>query len=352
MSELSLFTDFFTHTTGPAYVTGPDAIINDAQLRNYEAFDALSRMKMELQGGNQIKDTILLDLSGRADSYNPGDTASVQNTQHQTTITQDWRFVRSYVTYTEAEIMLNEGSSDSERYHQYKNLRDAKYQEMYTDLITQIERFLVQKVANSKTSDPDSIFNFVTSDGLAASGSTVMGVNPSTKTAWQNQTASYTSATPYDTDNGIIAGFDTISQLVRFKSPNRQQKHFTESSFNNLMIMTNREGRRDYMKALRANNDVTRTGPQDPSYGSPVFLGVPVVACEGFDDQSIWSGGSPGFMFINGNYLKLFCHSKKWFQVGNPKDHADKPDTKVVWCDNYLNLFCRSRARHGYLSAS
>jgi len=355
---LSLFTDFFTHETGPAYITGPDDVINDAQLRNFASLSAFFSAKKEVQGGSQIKDVILLDDPLTADSYLPGEKASVSNIQGATTLTANWRFVRVPVTWNEQEVLLNEGSGENAMFQQFKKVKMFKYTQAYTSLFNKLERFMTVSPNNANMeaatgSDPYSLFAFVTSDGLAPSGFTnVLGINPSSKSAWQNQNATYTASTPFDTDNGIIAGFDTISQLVVFSRPPSHQEYFDDDNFRRMVIFTNREGRRDYMKAIRANNDITRAGPQDPSYGNPVFLNIPVVNNEGMDDASSFTAGSPDYVFLNMSHIKLIFHRQKFLQMGEPQVFPDQPDTIVVWCDSYLNLVCVSRKRQGYLSAA
>mgnify|MGYP003133951293 CR=1 FL=1 len=358
-AALSLFTDFFTHDTGPAYFSGPDEIINDAQLRNYASIEAFFRTKKAVQGGATIKDVVLLDDPGTAATYLPGEAATVTNVQVGSTITVPWRFLRVYITWTEAEILLNEGGGGGRgaQFQQYKNLKRAKYQAAYTSLLTLLEKKMVAAASNADMEantgqEPYSLLATLTTDGLAPTGfTTVQGINPSTKAKWRNQTANWTAATPYDTDNGIVAGFDEISQLVIFKRPPNAQQYFDSSEFRRHVIFTNREGRRLYMKALRANNDITRAGPQDEAYGSPVFNNIPVVNNEGLDDASTFTAAQPGFLFINMNYLKMVFHRDKFMQVGTPKAFPDKPDTMVVWIDTYCNLFNQSRQRHGYLSA-
>lgn len=355
---LSLFTDFFTHETGPAYITGPDDVINDAQLRNFASLSAFFSAKKEVQGGSQIKDVILLDDPLTADSYLPGEKASVSNIQGATTLTANWRFVRVPVTWNEQEVLLNEGGGENAMFQQFKKVKMFKYTQAYTSLFNKLERFMTVSANNANMeaatgSDPYSLFAFVTSDGLAPSGFTnVLGINPSAKSAWQNQNATYTASTPFDTDNGIIAGFDTISQLVVFSRPPSHQEYFDDDNFRRMVIFTNREGRRDYMKAIRANNDITRAGPQDPSYGNPVFLNIPVVNNEGMDDASSFTAGSPDYVFLNMSHIKLIFHRQKFLQMGQPQVFPDQPDTIVVWCDSYLNLVCVSRKRQGYLSAA
>ena len=361
---LSLFTDFFTHTTGPAYFSDPESVINDAQLRNYASMDAFTRMKREIQGGTTIKDVVLLTDPGTAATYLPGETASVSNVQVGNTISVPWRFIRVYITWTEAEILLNEGGANSTpdaQYQQYKKLKRLKYQAAYTSLLNLLEKKL-SATANGTAAEaameqnagqePYSLFASIVDDGLASTNwTTIQGLNPTSLTKWRNQTVDWTAATPYDIDNGIIAGFDTMSQLVAFRRPPNYQEYFTDRQFNALVIFTNREGRRFYMKALRANNDITRAGPQDPAYGDPVFNNIPVKANEGMDENSTFTALSPGFIFCNMNFIKMIFHSQKFMQMGSPMTFADKPDTSVVWCDTYCNLFNASRQSHGYLQA-
>ncbi len=357
-AALSLFTDFFTDGTGPAYLSGPDDVINDAQLRNFASLSAFYAAKKEVQGGSQIKDVILLDDPLTAGAYLPGEKASVSNIQGATTLTANWRFVRVPITWNEQEVLLNEGGGENAMFQQYKRIKRFKYQQAYTSLFNKMERFMTAAASNANMeaatgTDPYSIFAFVTSDGLAPSGFTnVLGINPSSKSAWQNQNTTYTASTPFDTDNGIIAGFDTISQLVVFKRPPSSQEYFSDDDFRRMVIFTNREGRKDYMKAVRANNDITRAGPQDPAYGNPVFLNIPVVNNEGMDDATSFSSGSPDYIFLNMSHIKLVFHRQKFMQVGTPQVFPDQPDTMVAWVDTYCNLVCLSRQRQGYLQAS
>lgn len=358
-ASLSSFTDFFTHATGPAYLTGPDSIINDAQLRNYETYDLLSRAKKNIQGGNEIKDAILFSDPGTAATYLPGDQATIANVPGLSTITVPWRFIRVYATWNEKEIMLNEAKG-GDVFDQYKRLKNFKWQQAYTSLANKLERLLFATPANasmeaSSGQEPYSIRATVTSDGLAPAGfTTVQGINPTTESKWRNQTASYTAASPFDPTAGIIGGFDEMGQLVKFKSPaiSADGASFTNSNLADCVVLTNREGREKYMQALRAANDFTRVGPQDPSYTSPVYDGVKVVASEVLDDLSVFTAGSPGFYFLNMNFIKLFVHESKWMEKGEPMKFPDKPDTCVCWIDCWGNSFNQSRQRHGLLSAT
>ena len=359
MPKLSTFDDFFNQATGPAYLTSADKVINDAQLRNYELLDRLTRDRaaVSIQGGTQIKDMVLLDDPNTAETYSPGDAATVTNVQGGTTILTDWRFTRVPISWTDAEILLNSGGSETSkesRFHQFKNLKNFKYQQGLTSLMNLLERNLCAgaSAANQDTgNDPWSVFYSLTTDGLAPSGfSTVHNVNPTTKSVWRNQTATWSSA--FDDTNGIIAAFDQMALLVRWKRPPNFQEYFTDSDLMRHVITTNREGRYTYSQALRAANDVTRAGAQDPHYNDPTYNGIPVVPVEGYDDQSTFTAAQPGFLWTNLNYFKFVFHRDRFMEKTEVLKFADKPDTSVVYVVCWGNLLNCSRQRSGYVSYS
>lgn len=353
---LSEFTDF-VKSTGPLYIHGAEEFVNDSSLRNYEAQDILLKTKREVQGGSSIKGNLILDASSDATHYKPGDVATIQGRNYLTTMELPWRFTRIDVSYNEKEISLNEGSSREARFQQYTKVMKAKLAGRKTDLTNKIERSLVASALSDMETaagtTPYSIFASITTDGLAPSGfTTVQQINPTSKTAWRNQTGSYTVASKYDVDNGLIAGFDNMAEKVKFKAPAKSGKDFNASDLSDMVILTNKEGRVNYMKALRANNDITRVGAQDPSYPSPVFNGIAVRSVEAFDDQTTFTAGSPGYLFVNGKFLHVVCRSGKWMALSDELKPHNQPDTVVFYYDCWWNLVNESRRRHGYLIAA
>lgn len=358
-AALEAYVDFVT-STGNVHLNKPGDIVNDASLRNYEGFNIFGRSKRALQGGNQIKTSILLSDPATASTYKPGDAATIVNNQNLSQATANWRFFRDYMTFVEAELLLNEGGGGDAMFQQFVNLRDSKWQATTTSMFNEIARLLVATPANSTMEassgeKPFSYRTFATSDGLAPSGfTTVMGINPTSESNWRNQNTTYDKDAMFDPDTGLIAGFTAMKNLIRFQQPsvNVDGSKFTDSDLKNCVVLTNKEGLNDYIKVLRASNDFTRVGTQDPDYPEPVYWGVTIQADEALDDQSVFSAGSPDFFFINGNYMELVFHSKKWFQKTKELRNANQPDSAVVWVDTYWNLVCRSRRRQGYLQGS
>lgn len=356
MASLDQFSDFFVESTGPAFFSGPDHIVNAAQLRNYEISGRFFNSKQNVQGGNQIKETIFFDTPGTAHTYDPGETATILNTQGLKTITVNWRRIRDYVTANESELDLNEGGGRDAMFHQFARLRATKLDRMWTGLMTKVERLMVATASNADMEansgkEPFSTFATVTSDGLAPAGfTTVQSLNPTTHANYRNQTASYTAATPFDIDNGIIGGFDNMQLLVRFKPPTMQVNRFENTDLSKHVIWTNREGKRDYKKAVSFRNDIQPNG-KDPAFET-VYDGVPVEAPDVLDDQSKFTSGSPDYLFINMEHLKWISHSKHFFEIGRGMRDSRTPDTEVFWVDLWGNLINTNRRAHGYLAGA
>lgn len=358
MPAFELFTDWYDEGSGPVYLSDPKSVINDASIRNYELCSRLmSDGKMEVKGGNQIKSTIQLSDSGTAETFLPGDVVDIQNVQTLKSISAPWRQLRGQVAWTDVEIddEVSGIASGKGMYHKFADIKKAKDQAGLTSALNLMEKKLAASFSAANTdngSDPYSVFYSVTSDGLAPSGATLVhGQNPSTETAWRNQNVSYTAATPFDTQNGIVAGMDQMRLLVKFKKPSQYGEYFTDSSLRNQVIATNREGHYTMSQALRAANDITRAGANDPAY-DPVYDNRPIVAVEAFDDQSSFTSGQPGYLFLDFNHFKMICKSGYTGKPTKSFDFGEKPDTMVkyfVWRYNVVNM---SRRRHGYLSGS
>lgn len=357
MPSLSEFSRFFAET-GPATLTGPNAVINDAQLRNYGATDMLAKAQRELQGGNRIQDFILFDDPQTAQTFKPGDPATATNPQTSDKMTADWRFIRTGVSWNQAEIELNEGGGSE--FDQFKSMHYRKWQEAETSTINKMESLFYATANNanmeaSSGQEPYSLLASVTSDGLAPSGfTTVQGINPTTKTKWRNQTATYDVSATFDPETGLLSGFDTISQLVNFRTPvmSKEKGKFSPSDMSKCVIHTNREGERKYRAVCRAANDYTRQGNQDPSATACVWDGVPVKSVDILDTNGTFTAGSPAYLFYNMNFIKLIVHSKNWMKKGPVRPDPNKPDTECCWIVSWCNLLNQSRRRHGYLSAS
>lgn len=349
-------------STGSSFLNKPDEIFNDTGLRNYNALSVFSRAKREVQGGSSMKATILLDRTQRARNYSPGEVWNLENPQANPSVMEiPWRFTAIPVTWVEQEMMLQQGASRDQRFQVYLDRMKTKIAEAQTDMITRIELDLVAAATADMestaltASTPYSVFATVTSTGLAPSGfTTVQQINPTAKPNWRSQTVAWDYTAPFDPTAGLVAGFQRMANKVQFEAPDKfvARKNFTENKLDDMVVMTNREGKELFATAIRNSNDVTRVGPQDPAYPNPTFNGITIKAVEVLDESSRFTAGQPDYLFINGQKLTIACHADKWFKQTQDMYTANQLGTVTFYYDSWWNLANQSRRGHGYLRAA
>ena len=103
-TALSKFADFIA-ATGPAYLTGPEVLVNEAVERNY-LWGALASgpQGINIQSGTEIRDALMLDSSNTFEFYKPNATFSYRNPQVIDTISAPWRFAVDHMAFTDHEI--------------------------------------------------------------------------------------------------------------------------------------------------------------------------------------------------------------------------------------------------------
>src|SRR5262245_50265022 len=114
MAGFGLYGDLyeFAAKTGSLYMSGPTETINAAGLLNYNACGYFIRggsLSQQLQGGQSIKDFILLDSQDGLDNafINPGTTMSPTILQSNTQWEVPWRLHRSWYSWNKSEMDLH-----------------------------------------------------------------------------------------------------------------------------------------------------------------------------------------------------------------------------------------------------
>ena len=142
-THIKNFLDFM-EATGPVYLTGPDVLINEAVKRNYLFGDLIREKNQAIQGGNEIRDVLMMDDARSFQFYQPNETFTYSNPQVMDTITANWRFSMDHMTFTDAEVELQGGaglSADATK-AMYKNLKRSKEQRMVTSMVNGMEEAL------------------------------------------------------------------------------------------------------------------------------------------------------------------------------------------------------------------
>ena len=399
-SALSTFNDF-VETTGPAYLTSAESVVNEAGKNNYLLRRFIRGKSTEelIQGGSTIKDTIMFDEDSTFQYYQPNETFTWQNPQVLTSWEINWRFSVDHMSYTDQEIELSisSGMTKAARHHMYKKLKRTKEQRMWTSVFNGMENalFAVPEVADQETNTglkPYSIPAFLNenTNGLFYSGAaptgktawtTVEGLNPTTYSKWVPQQGTYGSVDPTDTGataatTNLFMAMDKMFLDVQFVPPPTAQEYFENPTLNAMFVACSKAGQRVYQNMLRVAQDTfVSTSRQDPSYMSPKISGMDLVYTPALDTAALYQattstnpyvaeidgggGGAtvaedtgPRFYFINANYIKPVFHTSRYMYKHSPMRHPNQPFTTIVPVDTWCNLVCRSRQRQGILSPS
>jgi hypothetical protein len=368
-SALSTFTDF-VDTTGPAFLTSAEDVVNEAVKNNYllRRFMRGKGPSETVQGGASIKDTIMFDEESTFQYYEPNQTFTWENPQVLENWEIHWRFCVDHMAYTDAEVELNVGGglSRGARHHAYKRLKRVKEQRLWTSILNGMEDALFAIPSKSDMEDstgtrPYSIPAFLNEEanGLYSGFTDVQGLDPTVYTKWVPQQETYNS-TVVDNSGNIISKMDKLFLDVQFTPPPSHQEYFENPSLNAMFIGCSKAGLRIYQQLLRESQDTFVTASrQDPAYQSPKYAGIDLVHASKLDTYAGYPGSNtegqatdqgPRYYFINGNYMKYVFHSTRYMYQHPSMRHPNQPFTTIIPVDSWYNFVCRSRQRHGILS--
>lgn len=387
-SSIDVFTDFML-STGPAFLSGPEDIVNDAVKSTYTLprFIFGKSMKDMIQGGNSIKDNILLGTDSNSANYKPNAEFNYRNPQVLTQWSIPWRYTKDEMVWTDHEVGLNTGEMSSGARHQkYKSIKLSKEQNLYTGLMQFLDDqfWAPPDVVEMEASDgekPYSLTAFVCDgggaatqgatsiaplDGFGGTWTTVMGINPTTKVAWRNALEPYNklgaaAAASGASDIHVFTAMSRLYYRLRFdRLPKRPD--LSDATSVPTFAPCSLSGISQYENALRSSQDTfVWTGRQDPAFDGPQFRGIELVyvsdldtaAINGFSgtpvNESTATGGftGPRFHFINGMYILKVIHKDRFFYKKPPFSPSKQPYTHIMITDIWHNNVCRSRRRHG-----
>lgn len=368
--SISNFSDFVAHT-GPAILTSPEKIVNDAVNTTYLLSKLMTGKPMRelIQGGQTIDDVIKFTGNSSYSTYAAGESFTPTNKQTDTTISVPWRFSKAFYTITDEESVLNGGNQEltgQARFHRYKRIQASKEQGAWTDMFNGMEDDLMAVPDNSEMEaaggkKPYSIFSLISPDttNYHYSGfTTVQTIDPATQSGWRNVVSTYDHTQLSDQTSGLIAAFDDFFEDINYVPPTiggRGSEHFeAESPMPAGFFITSKQGSKLYKQELRASND-RLVEPQDPAYNKPKYSGLEVCKIDNLTTAAVYTSaaeasGEPRYYFIDPRYLKVVIHQQRFFTQLPPKDDVNTPFTKVVYFNTYWNLFMRSRKRHGVIA--
>ena len=400
---------------GPAWMRGPENMVNEGVLRNYTwaRIQAGKSMLETVQGGDEIQDRIYFDVNSTFDRYNPNVRLSYDQAQPGVNWTVPWAFAYAYMSWTKQDLGLNKGvHSANYRAHKYKSVMYQKHQELWTDVCNSIDsemwalpnRGLMEDTSTTGggARQPYSIPVFINEydDGLITGGqtgaandagglawSTVMGIDATTQAKWRPQREAYDA----DFDAAATAAnlFAPMTKLWYSLHFDRLPKkpEYSDKTTSPHVILCSLVGIGAYEYALQTNQDtfrgVGKQSGQDPAYDKPTFRSIPLDYIQALDsyagyptggvsgalgiepdvtndatsgntnDDGVETGHSgPRYYFVNGEYLKFVVHSENYAVMTPVITPSDQPFSRVQVMDLWNNMICRSRQRQGILYPS
>jgi len=365
--------------TGPVYITGEEGILNESTARSYllRRFTKDANLSKSLQGGNDIKGTVMFDEESTAEFYLPGAKASPRNPQVITDNAIPWRFLRDHTAHVDKEIDLQvSGMTAEAAFDVYFSVKYAKEMRMWTSKINTMETAMAalpdpntMEVAGG--TDPNSliVFNNEATNGLLNGYSVIQGLAPATFPKWVPQQGTYAQlpATGAGAGWDLWGAFDDMLIDVHFDTLPGREEYATKSS-GKYFITTDKEGRTNYQEGARRSNDnLAQGGHQDPAYSNIKYAGIDIMYWAALDTAAIYDDGSSGFtdqananaagpryFWWNGDWVYPVYHTTKYC-VPHPEGyltHPNQPDTQVLWYDSWYNWRCDSRRRLGIVYPS
>ena len=319
----------FMEATGPAYLTGPETIINEAVEKRYLWGDLVKGKERAIQGGTDVRETLMTSDGATFQYYQPNETFSWQNPQVLDTVSVDWRFAVDHLAWTDHEVELNAGdglTKDALKVA-YKRLKRAKEQRMVTSLTNGLEASLwtspwgqTAEMESSSGKIPFSIPCFITENGaehesewrgqqIDAAWTTIAGIDPGDEAKWNNQITFYdkgldANATAvskefeeYHIDEssdtthnvyGLITAFDEMFLKLDYHPPSSNAEYFENASMNQQKIVCSRRGINEYKRALRDSND-RLVSMQDAAYSAPAYSGIPLTYASQLDSAELYN---------------------------------------------------------------
>lgn len=381
-TALTNFTDFMKSSPS-VFLTDEKSIVNEAVNNTYVLGKLLKGRDMSevLMGGSKIKDLIMFDDGSTAEQTRPGATHTWQNPQVLTEWEINWRFTIDHLSWNKHEFIKNHYSNlvRNAKRSLFKKMQREKEQRLWTSTFNHMENLLWRQPSYSEMESATGLYPYSIpclvnefTNGLpggtlwTGSGSTLMGINAATESRWRPYQGTYDYDDYMDTDgdgDGIFDAMQEAFRKVRFEVPDPSRGQFFEQdAVQKQHIFCSNDGIKIYTRSLRASNDRTVAGPQDPAYGRPVFQGVPIDYISTLDSAELYdasnsfaseSGATKDgarFYLINGKYMKAVFHEEDYFAKSDPLVHPNQPDTRVQAYSTSWNVVARSRQRHAIIS--
>ena len=348
---LASFADFVLSTNENKF-TSPTDIINDFVNRTYTMSDAMRGRDNDeiVKDGSTITDRWQGLAGTQFEPYDPNTVFAPYIEDILSKLQAPWRFVKDCFVWTDHEVELNEG----DRRIQYAKLAKSKRQGCEISQLNGIES-LIWATPNSATMEslttqggrPYSIPSFIAENGIQPAGwtTTILQLDPTVSTRWQNQVSNYIAAS---IDTSLQSAFEEMHLHTTFDDT-ANPEYLRPTRKKKVKWYTNLDGWKTFVRLIRNSND--RNYPtNDAGYAveKPMFDGSEIKWIEALENFG-YAIGQPRYFRVDYEFLFPVWNSKRYMKELDPMVSPYQPFTHVVYKDTWYNWFCRSRYRQGIL---
>jgi hypothetical protein len=393
-SPLSEFTTF-AQSQGSAWLGSAEDVLVDFTRNTYTWPRLIGAHSMQhmIQGGDAIKDRVMLSAQDTFERYDPNASFTFQQGNPGTEISLPWAFAKFDYSWNKHIIGLNVNQfTKAARAQKYKSVWSQLVSEAWAnacermddELWAQPDYSLMESSSPTGPRVPMSIPAYINefTDGLTpatvdaggAAWTTKMGVDSAAKPQWVPHQGTYTfedgAGTALPTTAAEAASFlRGLSQAFRKTAFDRLPKNekYSDPKTSPNFIACSDLGIRLVEHALIVSqnrwNSLTSGGTADLSYPYPKFNGVPFDYISALDTATLYSDGAgavdeenatvtgPRYYGINSKYLKMVIHSENFCTPAEVNPSAQPFSHSMIY-DIWNNLFACSLRRHFVFSPS
>ncbi len=334
-------------------MSGPDAYINDSSIYRSNTFLQAFARKKNVQTGDGMKDYIELDKVATGGYIAANHKFDIQGSDGGTEYSSDWGIYGNYMTWEQEEREQNE----EDRKALYKRLYKGKRMRMRTNTLDDFNANMwatptlamesPSSLANDVPRIPYSIPALITPSGTAPSGwsgtvSTVMQINPTTKTGWKNQYAQFTN---YEADiEGKLFDMYYLSNWNEVADP---EAGITGTPQDQLVIYADLASIKGLRNVLRnANDRMSNLGMYDTGVS---YMNKAIVWAEPLGAQDTTTANQKLYG-VNYEFLYPIIRDGYFLQItddhGQPFRPHNQPRTNILYEFTEYNWWMRSRRRH------
>jgi len=344
-----------------------DKIKDETQLQNYALILMISQGRAEteknLGAGEPCVDYVQLDTDDSGGYIQPGQDRSLVRNATTTQIVAGPRYVEHSGYWTKAEVRVTNDPSN-----RIKNLEQRFVRRPRANHFNFIEQQLWKppsasmEVVGGIRAPIISIPTIISEEvnGAATGATTVLGINPASKSRWRPVRMTYDAGNWTDPLTGLRASFQKMAGSLNF-APVAQGEamNFETSETNYRFIATNLDGINMYAGMLTTLNQIMPKA-QDPSYTGPSFFGHALIYIPALDSAllnsqdgtaytSAWPTGKPRFYWVDPKYLYLKYDPQEFItQTEVMSGSAEgKPDVEIFYIRSRIAMFTHSRRMLG-----